>query len=541
MKKLKTAMLIIIIAVGLILYIYPFSFKFEYEEYNGSIYIQQYNGYFPYITLPKTHNGTKISGMRRLHSSYCDLKKVVIPDGYDFETAALASHTKLEKVTLPSDITELTSNLFFQCNNLKSIDIPENVTRIGKYTFAYCSSLEDIYIPAAVSQIGSDAAEVSVYGNTYEHLPSGSAFAGCSSLKSFTVHEDNISFISVDGVLYSKDMSVLIAYPAAKTGSEYIIPDSVSRISANAFHSASALEKITIPPSVSEIDSGAFAYCEALKEINLPDGITVINDELFNGCVSLGKLCIPQEAEKIGKSAFMNCSSLESISIPDNTVTIGELAFYGCRSLSAVNISDNIAEIGNDAFANCTMLKGIYTAESNKHYMDIDGILFNKNGDVLLAYPAGKDDISDYRVPDCVTEISKNAFHSCSLRSIIYPPELKKQVIAPSYCENLEYLTIPESCANQLMYFTKNDGIKQVYDYTTDNKWTSKRVSNTGHIMLVLDGGSFCENWPYEQSLTKDGFRFIGWSTKSCDDKEYAGEIFDYYNRIFYAVFEEEQ
>ena len=83
-------------------------------------------------------------------------------------------YTKLvEKIVINLGITSIGE--FLDCCNLKEIDIPNSVTRIG-------------------------------YG----------AFRECDSLKYINVEENNLNYISVNGILYSKDMTEIITIPATK-------------------------------------------------------------------------------------------------------------------------------------------------------------------------------------------------------------------------------------------------------------------------------------------------------------------------------------
>ena len=78
---------------------------------------------------------------------------------------------------------------------------------------------------------------------------------------------------------------------------------------------------------------------------------------------------IPEEYEgikvtSIGKHAFLGCSKLASITIPGSVTSIGSYAFYDCYSLTSITVSDN-----------------------NKYYKSIDGVLFDKNVQKIIAYP----------------------------------------------------------------------------------------------------------------------------------------------------------
>ena len=126
---------------------------------------------------------------------------------------------------------------------IKNVIINNNITSIGNEAFYGCRSLTSITIPEVVTSIGY------------------SAFEGCSSLTSINVSGNNQNFVSEEGVLYTKDKTELIQYPAGKKETKYIIPEGVTSIRKGAFYGCSSLTSITIPEGVTSIGSYAFLYC----------------------------------------------------------------------------------------------------------------------------------------------------------------------------------------------------------------------------------------------------------------------------------------
>ena len=156
----------------------------------------------------------------------------------EISTAAILSEWDGETVQA------IDQSAFYNCRKLTSVTIPDTVLAIGDNAFS-ASGLVEIAIPASVSYMGSRV------------------FDGCRSLTKIEVAAGNPSFCSVDGVLFTKDMKTLIAYPAAKPGTSYTIPDTVTTISAQAFGSSKYLTSITIPSSVASIENSAFNGFEA--------------------------------------------------------------------------------------------------------------------------------------------------------------------------------------------------------------------------------------------------------------------------------------
>lgn len=61
----------------------------------------------------------------------------------------------------------------------------------------------------------------------------------------------------------------------------------------------------------------------------------------------------------IGASAFENCTSLEIIELEEGITSINGYAFYGCTSLKELELSKSLKSIGENAFEGCTSLQKV--------------------------------------------------------------------------------------------------------------------------------------------------------------------------------------
>ena len=130
------------------------------------------------------------------------------------------------------------------------------------------------------------------------------AFSDCISLTDINVKADNKNYTSVNGVLFNKDKTELICYPAKKNNKRYIIPNSVTSIERFAFHKCIYLTDVTISNGVTNIENWAFHSCKSLTSINIPDSATSIGEEAFYNCESLTSITIPNSVTQIGKNAL---------------------------------------------------------------------------------------------------------------------------------------------------------------------------------------------------------------------------------------------
>jgi hypothetical protein len=151
--------------------------------------------------------------------------------------------------------------------------------------------------------------------------------------------------MSIDGVLFSKDGSILKLYPRAKEG-DVVIPTNVTTIGSFAFQNC-GLTNVVIPNSVITIEERAFAN-NKLTSIVIPDSVTTIGMSAFASC-GLTNVVIPNSVTTIKEEAFAY-NKLTSIVIPDSVKSIVGGVFRG-NQITSVRIGANVKvlDVANSA------------------------------------------------------------------------------------------------------------------------------------------------------------------------------------------------
>ena len=134
-------------------------FERQKEGYSVRYYTYGFFSYDEEITVPETHKGKPVTGIRGdTFKNVYFVKKVNLPDTItEIRGGAFQGCSLLKEINLPPKITEIHGSTFEDCYSLEEIKIPSGVTRIGGSAFRNCSNLKSAEIPETVSEIGSSA------------------------------------------------------------------------------------------------------------------------------------------------------------------------------------------------------------------------------------------------------------------------------------------------------------------------------------------------------------------------------------------------
>ena len=331
-----------------------------------------------------------------------NLKNIDIPDSVtNITTLAFYRCNGLVSVQVPGSVTAIKNGTFRECNNLKKVILNEGVAKIEGSAFVFCSSLEQIKLPQSLMSIGSGAFDNCTSLISVE-LPdnaiiSSNAFKECKNLSDIVISDTNNNYIVEKGILYNKDMTRILCYPAGIKDTEFFVPDTVKTIGDFAFYGTKALESINIPDSVTNIGTDAFGECSGLKEVVIPDSVTSMGEAVFYKCTSLEKVKLSVNITSPNPAVFQYCSSLKEVVLPESMKFISFFMFSYCKEITNIVLPDTLTSVLGSAFQNCDNLKNITVPKNVTtiqdyalgYYYDEQSATYKKYDDFTISGYAG--------------------------------------------------------------------------------------------------------------------------------------------------------
>ena len=447
-----------------------------------------------------------------------------IPEGVTEISSNAFTSAQLTSVWIPASVRAIDDSAFagqpltqvtFQDDEAH----PSQLETIGERAFSY-TPLESVSLPRSLKTAGletfSDMAKlrsVSV-GPNVQADGLFAAFARTPLLESIEVDAANQNYQSLDGVLYTKDLTHLATYPQAKnSGGSYTVAEETAFIDEGAFASAqitsvtlpshlrnvgkgafvgARITSLTLPDAFESMDDTAFWYMSKLERVDL-GGATMLPDSAFRYDRALTEVNFRPDLNRlaeVGDFAF-DTTALTSATLPDSVTSIGKGAFSNDTALTSLHLGSGIASIGESAFVGSNNLASLTVDPANPVYSMEDGVLYSKGdaGRTLVLYLPPKTD-TDVTVPEGTTAIADAAFASnTSLRRVVLPEGLTTIGYGAFDGDtNLTDLVIPDSVtvARGLV----NNGLDTIElgSQVTELWMTPRQTSSPRHI--IVRGGN---------------------------------------------------
>ena len=533
---------------------YPAGLRGEYIVPDGVLTIGAYAFATSHITDIDL-DGVQVIGMCAFRLS--KLKTLVIPDSVEYmDKAAFVENFDLTTLKIGSGLTVIPERAFESCWSLTAVDIPENISTIKSFAFCYDGSissltfaensrltsigayaffmndLQTVEFPETLISIGGtafaknplrlvsfgDESELrEIYGFAFKEtllktvtIPASvtklgeGVFAACHSLTDITVAQGNNVYIDIDGVVYNKNITEIVAYPAGNARTSYTIEGNVTAVGEDAFYGAWNLNSVVLPEFLKEIRREAFYNCAGIESILIPDSVVQISHYAFADCWNLTSITLSDNSllPRISYASFANCG-LTSFRVPANVSTIAQGAFEGCHCLSSFTFAANskLESISAYMFDGCNSL---------------ETVTFEK-GSALTSIQAhgleGMRKLTSIDFGDAkITNIDNFAFRFCEgLESIIIPEGITNiGRFAFYYCDSLTEVTLPTTLEhigsfaflgteNVSLYFSSSTlpaVLDEDWDYDVD-----------GYYLGVIDVTE-TDDWKYAK-LTDGAIAFI--------------------------------
>lgn len=360
--------------------------------------------------------------------------------------------TAISEVSFASDGVGLSAvtvgaYAFYGCEDLETLTFADgsNVTELGTGAFKDCEKLPEVIIPASMKTVGDEAFAncgtydysftVTIARGTNQLTFGNGVFSGCTidtlsipsnvtlsadflsglEIENIIIAEDHPTLASEDNVLYIKgadgQKETLLLY--LSDVAEFVVPDGVKSIAANAFYGNFSLTNISLPESITAIGENAFYKCYYLETVTFNgtnSQALTIGDNAF-AYTNLKAFVLPERPVTIGDYAFSEIGywtdeSLDSIDL-GGTVSIGDYAFYKTGDALELTIPATVKTIGNHAFEGSG-----YSYLTNY----LSSVTFEEGStlETIGAYAFSRAKISSFNVPASVTSIGAYAFYYCS-------------------------------------------------------------------------------------------------------------------------------
>ena len=400
----------------------------------------------------------------------------------------VVSSTESGTLTIPTSVLDLNNQYTFKVTAIASA---------GSYT-----DVTAVNLPSTLKTINTNAFSNSQI--TTINIPAGTddikdgAFAQIENLTAITVDAGNPKYTAEDGVLYetTSGNKYLKAYPVAKAGTTFTVPNGVYGVSTNGFQLAKNLTTINLPASIQDLpttkEANGFTSATNLTAIKVAAGNTKFKDEDGVVLTQDGKTLvaypfarhgvtdhnydgplttmhagevytIPASVETIAKGAFAQVSEITAVKL-NNVKKISAGAFYSVRNLRNVELGASVETIEDGAITGSPDFTRFAVDSNNPNYMaDAEGIIYTKNQEELVLYPSGR--AGEYSTLPTTKKIRKRAFY--------YAQKVEK-VNFNSALENIDNDAFQTTTALKEITFAAPSSLKRIGTWVFVNSGLTK-------------------------------------------------------------------
>lgn len=477
-----------------------------------------YGGLNDDLSLPST---IKQIGASAFSGCYAPNETLIVPDSCKYIGGSAFDGLGIKSLVIGKSLITYSASSF---SKLKTIELSDENTNFEVYEgvlydnnfskIIQYTSNEDLYLPDSFS-LQSTTRD----GN----------FLNGTLVKRVHASENSVNYKSVDGLLYSKDGTVLLTVPEFFDG-DVVIQEGTEEIAEYAGYSCNMIKSIQFPSTLKVINNCAFSDSASsnLTRLIFPGSVEIIGDYAFNNNWYLKEIVFNEGLKKIGVESFCSFTNigisdgLTHIEFPDTLEEIGRGAFSYCNNLTGeIIFPENCVKVGSGAFSNTKVtsfylgknltsfgssvdisgLKKIEVSPENENYASFDGVLYNKNMTSIIIMPE-KDEVT---LPDSFpldssnflldwdfiqkVHVSENNENYTSIDGILYSKDKSELLICP-----VEYASVVN-----IAYGTKRIAPYAFYDcYYISDVYIPDTVTSIGKYAF---SGNDIGTMPYLKAI----------------------------------------
>ncbi len=249
-----------------------------------------------------------------------------------------------------------------------------------------------------------------------------------------TKYSGKIKKVKIPKKINGKKVTAIdyLAFKGNKKMVEVTVPNTVEKIGSGAFRGCKNLRKVKLSKNIKKLEDGTFVNCRSLKRVVMPERLKKIERACFKYCEKLEKIDL-SNVEEIDRIAFEGNVSLKGTLDLSGAEKVWNEAFKGCTGIEKVIFSEELELLGDShygyvnngiqskhsitPFAGCDNITAFEIASNNVNFKTIDGVIYGKSGEWLIAYPAAK--TGTFVVPESVKGIGIQAFSCAKVSEVI--------------------------------------------------------------------------------------------------------------------------
>ncbi len=370
------------------------------------------------------------------------IKKITLSSSIEVILEDAFLNSNLEEVVFleNSRLTTIYPGCFAGLKNLKEIHLPKTIKHIYQNTFLNSSNLEKVIID---DDSLLEVLDLSAFKNTkitslnvsnnVKRISNGDIL----ELDEIIIAPKNYFIKVKDNTIYSYYYRVL--YTHLKNNKE---------------------EELIIPKEVEVIEENAFLNNENLKKVTFEQGsvLETIKRNAFRGS-KIQEIKLPKSLEVIKEMSFLRCYDLKRVTFETNSnLKYIENNAFSYTKIKKIEFDKNVERVSFDAFY-FSLLEEIKLSKNNKHLVLIDGILYDKNLKNILLYPPKKrvESFTIFKETETITPLLRRKApyikeiiveegnqHFINIDGVLYDKEVKTLIYYPPYKEGETYI-VPET------------------------------------------------------------------------------------------------